>query len=682
MALQSPIVVSGAGDSTVNGTYTLQSGNNSQGDGPYYTGPNSNQLVWSADNGWGVGGAALVHNGAAEYRNTGGSDTTFPTTGWNVGSGTDPIPTFTALPSPIAVSGAGTTGANGTYTLQSGNDPNGFQYYKSATNYGVVYNNNFTVWEIITPSDLTAWLASAGASPADLYAAENSYSSGPVVGGWGKDSGTDPAPTVTAGSSAMTLNAAGYTASTAGTSSVNSPSSNFVPVTGANATYNGVTQFTNGAIFACWATSNAPDAPCWLITDTVNQGGTIFYQNPTGSTTSFPLTSWDALVGNYPAPTFTAIMALPSPLVVSGAGDTDFNGTYSVSSGTDSNGNKYYQLDASHFIQFDPGGPQWELTKALGNSDWYKCIATGQTATTFPVGSTWVPDIGGGPGPTINAGSSAPVTPTGVTATAAAGLQVTVNQAATEPGGTTYNVLDSATSGSESLVASGVSLPFTYTASAPGTRYVKLQAVNGGTTSASSAEASVFAYGQQSGASNPVTVTPNVANPSAVTGLTGVLADSGTAPNPTLGWTLPVGGQAPTATGVFIGTTPGGEGGSPFATLAANATSYVHTAAAYNADYYYQVGTQDASGNWVLSGELHLKTDTAAPTNLVGVAGNGQVVLTWTNSTGTLGIAVERSADGGTTWGTLTTLSSALGTYTDTTPTNGTAYKYRVRDIN
>ena len=286
--------------------------------------------------------------------------------------------------------------------------------------------------------------------------------------------------------------------------------------------------------------------------------------------------------------------------------------------------------------------------------------------------------------PPFTPGSSAPVTPTGVTATAAAGLQVTVNQAATEPGGTTYNVLDSATSGSEALVTGGggVTLPFTYTASGPGTRYVKLQAVSGGTTTASSAEASVFAYDQESGASNTVTVTPNVADPGAVTNFTGALADSGAAPNPTLSWTLPTGGQAPTSLGVFRGTAPGGEGATPLATLTASATFYADTSAAYNADYYYQVGTRDASGNWVLSGELHLKTDTAAPTNLVGVAGNGQVVLTWTNSTGTLGVAVERSADGGTTWGTLTTLSSALGTYTDTTPTNGTAYKYRVRDIN
>lgn len=68
-----------------------------------------------------------------------------------------------------------------------------------------------------------------------------------------------------------------------------------------------------------------------------------------------------------------------------------------------------------------------------------------------------------------------------------------------------------------------------------------------------------------------------------------------------------------------------------------------------------------------------------APTGLTGTAGNGQVSLSWTASSGASGYYVRRSTSGGTE---AEIASVATNTYTDTSVTNGTTYYYVVSAYN
>ena len=74
-----------------------------------------------------------------------------------------------------------------------------------------------------------------------------------------------------------------------------------------------------------------------------------------------------------------------------------------------------------------------------------------------------------------------------------------------------------------------------------------------------------------------------------------------------------------------------------------------------------------------------------APTNLLGVAGDGQVTLSWKESTWNGGVheisgyTVQQSTDSGSTWTTVTAdTGSTEGIYVVTGLTNGNAYSFRV----
>jgi len=81
------------------------------------------------------------------------------------------------------------------------------------------------------------------------------------------------------------------------------------------------------------------------------------------------------------------------------------------------------------------------------------------------------------------------------------------------------------------------------------------------------------------------------------------------------------------------------------------------------------------------------RTVPAAPTNLSGTAGNGQVVLSWTSPSGNGGSAitdytVQYSSNGGTRWTSFSDETSTATTATVTGLSNGTSYVFQVAAVN
>ena len=87
-------------------------------------------------------------------------------------------------------------------------------------------------------------------------------------------------------------------ASDAGTSAANGT---YSPATGANATYGGITQYTNGVEFATYTSVGGAQ---WVICTGANTVGTYLY-TVAGTATAFPLTGWIVSFGTSYAPTFT-----------------------------------------------------------------------------------------------------------------------------------------------------------------------------------------------------------------------------------------------------------------------------------------------------------------------------------------------------------------------------------------
>lgn len=167
----------------------------------------------------------------------------------------------------------------------------------------------------------------------------------------------------------------------------------------------------------------------------------------------------------------------------------------------------------------------------------------------------------------------------------------------------------------------------------------------------------------------PTSTTPP---PAAPTGLTAT-AVSSTQIN--LAWTASGGA---TGYNVKVATVSGG----PYITIASGitATTYSDTSAAPGVTSYYVVSAFNSGGESANSTQASAMTPPAAPTGLSATAGNAQVSLAWTASTGTTSYNVKRATVNG---GPYTTIASPTTTsYTDTTAVNGTTYYYVVAATN
>jgi fibronectin type 3 domain-containing protein len=126
--------------------------------------------------------------------------------------------------------------------------------------------------------------------------------------------------------------------------------------------------------------------------------------------------------------------------------------------------------------------------------------------------------------------------------------------------------------------------------------------------------------------------------------------------------------------------------GGPYTQLAApTSNGYTDSSVTNGTAYYYVVSALNATGESANSAQASATPQApgvppAAPTNLTATAGDTQVSLTWSASSGATSYNVKRS---GTSGGPYTQIAASTSTsYTDTALTNGTTYYYVVSAIN
>ncbi|MGO8670645.1 MAG: fibronectin type III domain-containing protein [Capsulimonadaceae bacterium] len=256
---------------------------------------------------------------------------------------------------------------------------------------------------------------------------------------------------------------------------------------------------------------------------------------------------------------------------------------------------------------------------------------------------------------------SKPQAPTGLIATAG-GAEVSLAWTAVT-WATSYNIYRGTASGAEgsASVAASTSTTFVDTGLTNGVTYFyTVAAVDSAGTSPPSNEA--FA-------------TPESTIPASPTGLTAAAGNT----QVSLTWTAVT---VATSYNVYRATSSGAEGTT--AVGSSTTTTYTDLGLTNGVTYFYTVAAVDAGGTSPQSNEASATPVVplpAAPTGLAASAGNTEVSLAWTASTGATSYNVYRAtatgAEGTTPVGVATTSS-----YTDTGLTNSVAYFYTVAAVN
>jgi fibronectin type 3 domain-containing protein len=261
-----------------------------------------------------------------------------------------------------------------------------------------------------------------------------------------------------------------------------------------------------------------------------------------------------------------------------------------------------------------------------------------------------------------NGGNSVPATPSSLQATAG-NAQVSLTWSSVT-GATSYHVKRSATTGGPYTQLSSPSSPsFTDTGVTNGTKYFYVvSALNSAGESANSAEVNATPTA-------PATV------PTAPTGLQASAGNTQVA----LAWSASTGA---TSYHVKRSTVAGG----PFTQISApTGASFTDPGLTNGTTYFYVVTAVNSAGESANSNQASATPSApilipVVPTNLSATAGNTQVSLTWTASTGATSYHVKRST---TTGGPYAQISApAAASFTDAGLTDGTTYFYVVSALN
>ena len=312
------------------------------------------------------------------------------------------------------------------------------------------------------------------------------------------------------------------------------------------------------------------------------------------------------------------------------------------------------------------GGPYTQLAEvAAPTSNGYtdSSVTNGTTyyyvvqTLTAAGSSAYSPQVSATPGV-----PGAPEAPTNLTATPGNAV-VTLTWTASA-GATGYNVKRATTSGG----------PYTQLAAPTSSGYTDSSVINGVTYYY---VVSTLTAAGESANSAQVSATPSAQSmaPPPPTNLTATPGNAVV----TLTWTASAG-----ATGYNVkrATTSGG----PYTQLAApSSNGYTDSSVTNGTTYYYVVSAINSTGESANSAQVSAtpgapSVPPPAPTNLTATAGDTQVSLTWSASSGATSYNVKRS---GTSGGPYTQIAAPTSTsYTDTALTNGTTYYYVVSATN
>jgi fibronectin type 3 domain-containing protein len=264
---------------------------------------------------------------------------------------------------------------------------------------------------------------------------------------------------------------------------------------------------------------------------------------------------------------------------------------------------------------------------------------------------------GGNTGTPAGGNVTAPATPTGLAA-AAGNTQISLNWNASSAA-TSYQVKRSTTTGGPyTVVSSQASTRFTDAGLTNGTKYFYVvSAANSAAQSANSNEASA-------------TPTAPAEPPPTPAGLKATPSHA----QVTLTWQVSTG-----ASGYRVkrSTSSGAEAliSSP------TSTTFTDTGLTDDTKYFYEVSAVNSSGESANSSEVNatpVPPTPAIPTNLAAVAGNAQVSLSWSASSGATSYHIKRSTSSGAE---LQIAAPSSTGFTDTGVTNGTKYFYVVSAV-
>ncbi len=346
--------------------------------------------------------------------------------------------------------------------------------------------------------------------------------------------------------------------------------------------------------------------------------------------------------------------AAPTGLLAT-AGNAEISLTWSASSGATGYYVQRTTVSGGPYVQIAVSATNSYTNTGLINGTTYYYVVSafnsvGQSVNSSQASATPVAPV------------APPSAPTGLQATAG-NMQVNLVWAASA-GATSYHVKRATINGGPyTQVSSPTATNFTDTSLTNGTAYYYVvSALNSAGESANSSQVSA----------TPVAPAAPPAPP------TGLQAIAGNA-QVSLSWAASTGA---TSYHVKRSTTSGG----PYTQVAApTTTSDTDTGLTNGTTYYYVVSALNAAGESANSSQANATptapaTPPAMPTGLQAVAGNAQVSLTWSTSTGATSYNVQRSTTSG---GPYTQVAAPTTTSdTNTGLTNGTTYYYVVAASN